>query len=151
MAKRIHIPQEAGETLIVFGIASDEPIWKLCWEINSVLGLSLSARSGADTATDHPATHEQDTPQLFEQSGTAQPAALYEDPDSFAPAEIFLMPTPPEQLSRNIRPFRYLLALRSPGAYAGNVLPLLARLPALDFVKSAVDLSHIKSLTALIP
>ncbi len=150
MAKRIEFSHTTDFQDLVIGIATDVRSWKLCYELNQILGLQLRN-------TDHPHPKEpipdQDPEYSLLPPDSAGPFVeeFYEDHDSFPSREVVLYSKDPQNIPAEARPFRFFLLIRS--EIGQQTLPgaLLSALGQSPLITSAVDLSSIKQLQHLLP
>lgn len=131
--RKNHIETESGVPPIVLGLASNERIWKLCWEINQALNLNISA--GTDDGSGTPARD------------------IYADTESDPKHDYFLLENnaPPKKLSAKAKTFRFFLVVRPIEKEEFDLKTLLNPLSEIDIVSLAVDLSAEKDINKFIP
>ncbi len=139
---------------LIIGIASDEPIFKLCWEMNESHGWGLKK---IDLALDEPAqsTHslaEKIRPLLFNPDNFQNDVSVcYEDHDSFPRVDMVLFEAFSQKIPKEIRAFRYILLFRSDEGSLPETVSLIQKLNALSFVISAIDITHLKNIKQILP
>jgi hypothetical protein len=162
VAKRIqHIAEDFDYHYSIIGLASDDPIWKLCWQINQNLNLDLKkgdieklyGAEDPELASDFtPAIENVKT--LFEGYEFETPQKVvdyYEDLESaprreFALFEHSLRPSPKEA-----KVFRYFFLIRSPHDPPGDLEGYLEKLNAIPSILYAVDITGIRNIKQIIP
>ena len=155
MAKRIQIQKEDDYHYQIIGIASDERIWKVCYEINNLLKLRLKARP-LDYAIPHDDTDLSENQQiLFEQmeeSGGLEDSRYYEDIETNKRVEYALFVQPVRSsLPKETKPFRYFFLIRSADQSPQDTGQIINALGSSTVIRSAVDITHIKQIKKLIP
>ncbi|RMG18894.1 MAG: hypothetical protein D6730_22305 [Bacteroidetes bacterium] len=146
--RRVHIEKSFDYHRFVIGVASNERIWKLCWELNRELGISLKKR---DIAGDLPPEADQQAaqePALFQGQEVEAPGAYYEDTESKARME-FVVCTP-KAMMRELTAYRYLFIIRF-SAPAPDISSFLSKIQSIPAVIAAVDLSTFKNINQIVP
>jgi len=128
-----YIETEAGIPPTIIGIASNERIWKICWEINQVLDLNLTAARQNTSPGKAPDVYhdsggrERESCSLFEQSAT----------DKKIPA-----------LARK---FRFWLVIRPAAGKQNDAGKLLKKLSGISSISLVADLSAEKEINRFLP
>lgn len=147
MSRKIQLEPTHGYAWRIIGIASDSAIWKLCFELNSALGINLKAIA-FDPDSD-PGLDTNSLPSLFRDTqirATLQPVECYEDMDSFPRREYVLLQPQKASLPAEVRAFSFFLVVRTPLEDVSVSDSTLQQLNSLEVVRSAVDLTHQKNL-----
>ena len=134
LAKKNYIKVDMEIPATVLGIASNEKIWKLCWEINQALEISMG--TGIDDLT-----------QLKTRD-------VYLDQESDPSFEFSLFDKKlinAKKAPKTIREFRYFFVIRSFGDREPDVRTYLEALNRIDIVSIAVDLTEVKDIKNIIP
>lgn len=128
MAKRKNIKIEPDSTGIVLGIASNERIWKLCWEINQTMQINLSEASR----------------ELDASAGTE----VYADCDSSESFDYFLVENNGrlKGVPKEAKPFRFWIMVRPKGEREADHSSILQQLKTNPSVSLATDLSNNQEL-----
>lgn len=150
LSKRIHLEQAPAEQQMLIGIASSERIWKLCWELNKELGISLKKEEIAPNFEQNKPVND-DEQALFSQHtlGNPFPVAFYEDTQSH-PSMEFALFTPKVGL-KALKGVAFIFMVRSTSMPAPAISKFLTALHQLPSVVSAVDISGIKNVNQIIP
>lgn len=152
--KRVQIYERFDYQGIVIGIASDERIWKVCFEINESLAVNLKENTrNYDILLNEVDTDSPD-PSLFHATESPQenrPVLFYEDVETNEDCAFYLFKPEATGLPKEIRSFRYLLAIQALTPSLPEPANILEKLNKLTTVRSAVDISHIKSIKHLLP
>jgi hypothetical protein len=152
--KKLKLEDDSDYQHLIMGIASDEPIFKLCWEINDSLNWSLKKVE----LDDEHFPDEMDSiaytirPLLFNPADfQAITWAYYEDHETYPRQEIALFEANPQKIPKEIRAFRYILLLRSNNSELQDSVSLTQALNELSFVISALDITHLKNIKQILP
>lgn len=131
MAKKNYIKLEFDNPGYLIGVASNEKIWKVCWEINQVFGINLSA----------------DSPEF---SGTKE---SYSDRDTEDGFEYFLLENPKKdkKVPRIAREFRFWFIIKPDTDNIPDLKEFQSKLNRIPVISLAVDLSDKKDINKLIP
>ncbi|MEM6630715.1 MAG: hypothetical protein AAF694_13630 [Bacteroidota bacterium] len=152
MAKRIHLENwEEPEQILLLGIASDERIWKLCWEINQLLEIDMKAveREVHDTKTE-PFQEWTVDHKLFSFS-TEEDNIFYQDDKSRKDQDFLLFSARFTERSKSLRAFRYLFVIRYEGELLIEKEKLLNIINSSSIILSAVDLTDYNDLNPQLP
>ena len=151
--KRIILEESADFQQLVIGIASDEPIFKLCWEINESLLWTLKKveNQSSDLLNSADSLAQKVKLLLFDTEQFSKDSPLYEDNESYPRLEMALFEVVSQKIPKEIRAFRYILLLRSEIENMPEVLSLLQKLNELSFVISAIDMSNHKNIKQILP
>ncbi|MEM1000042.1 MAG: hypothetical protein AAGN35_23510 [Bacteroidota bacterium] len=133
MAKKNVIQVEFDSPASVLGVASNDKIWKVCWNINQQLGIQL-------------ATAPEDVTRV---KGPAMYTDLERDPDF--DYYFFENTHKTSKVPRLARQFRYWLVIRHRREVAPEIRTILRRLAQVDNISLAHDLSHEKDIKKLLP
>ncbi|MEZ4829524.1 MAG: hypothetical protein R3C61_25055 [Bacteroidia bacterium] len=153
MTKRIDIQNLFDYQYVVIGIASNDHIWKLCYEINRQLGLNLTERELDEGKTEENASSDTTSTGLFDATDLSfgdRPLAYYEDMISDSRYEYILRKPDPNYLPKEARPFRFFFLVRTHDNPLPESADLIGRLSLSASVLSAVDISHIKNIKQLV-
>ncbi|MEO0469357.1 MAG: hypothetical protein AAF206_07050 [Bacteroidota bacterium] len=148
----MHIDQAFDEQHELIGIASDERIWKVCYEINNILTINLIENNTLSTAsTESTDAHETPTGLFSKQSDPVRrlPLARYEDHASVARKEFILATFDRSVLPKEAKAFRYLLLIRNETNDAPLADEAIIRLKDSNIIRSAVNLSHVNNIKSL--
>lgn len=154
MAKRVHIKGAFEYENLVIGIASDQRIWKLCFEVNKALSINLVGNRFQAEMIPEEAPAPNAPESLFEDDTFPPPSRsliYYEDTESQRGHEYILCEIEPIQLPKAAKAFRYFLLIRAVDTPAPNIDAILLQLHALESVRSAVDITHVKNIKSLLP
>lgn len=150
LVKRIEITEGLDYQYIAVGIASNERIWKLCYEINQSMGINLSEKEQKPpVSSEKPA---RTSPSLFDPGAISKedrPLDYYEDMTSKPPLEYILRKPDTTQLPKETRPFRFFLLIRSVSGPVPEAREVIMQLSSASAVLSAVDISHIRNIKQL--
>lgn len=152
--KKVKLEESADYQYLIIGIASAEPVFKLCWEINDSLNWSLKkAEIDIFHFTETSDSLAQKVRPLLFEPDSIQPETTnyYEDHDNFPREEIALFEVSPHKIPKEIRAFRYILLLRSLKAQLPESVSLIQTLNELSFVISAIDITHLKNIKQILP
>jgi hypothetical protein len=152
--KKIKLEESFDYQHLIIGIASDEPIFKLCWEINESLIWALKKVELDILNFSEPmdSLAQKIKPLLFDPLNfKTEPPAYYEDHDSFPRQEMALFEASIQKIPKEIRAFRYILLLRSVNAQLPESVSLIQTLNELSFVISAIDITHLKNIKQILP
>lgn len=149
LAKKLTVNEGAGYQDIILGIAADVRSWKLCYELNLILGINLkntpSEPQVSDVLAPSPLQQQLDLPTpAFTQE-------YFEDLDSQAQTEFVLCSKDPKKLPPESRPFRFFLLIRSNSATPPETDVMIRRLMKVDVIHSVVNFSDHKHLQHLLP
>ncbi|MEZ4777558.1 MAG: hypothetical protein R3D00_30565 [Bacteroidia bacterium] len=154
MTKRIDIQDIFDYQCVVIGLASNERIWKLCYEVNRQLGLNLTEKELEEGKTEGEESEENTSANsLFEASDFIpddRPLAYYEDLHSDPRFEFILRKPDPNHLPKDARPFRFFFLIRAHDSPLPESADLIERLNKSSAILSAVDISHIKNIKQLV-
>ena len=152
LAKKLHIDQEFDDQHDLIGIASDERIWKVCYEINNLLKINLIEKGIQSNAEAGKSMQEEAHTGLFSEQSDPRfrfPLARYEDLESVPRKEFILATFDRSVLPKEAKAFRYLLLIR----YETNAAPpaeeAIIRLKDSNIIRSAVNLSHVNNIKSL--
>lgn len=151
---KLRLEESSDYQHLIIGVASDEPIFKLCWEINEKLIWSLKKAeldiSDFSEGTDSLA--QKAKPLLFDPDKfKVESSDYYEDHDTFPRQEMAVFEVSPQKIPKEIRAFRYILLLRSVNAQLPESVSLIQTLNELSFVISAIDITHLKNIKQILP
>jgi hypothetical protein len=133
MAKKNVIQLEFDSPASVVGVASNDKIWKVCWNINQQLGLELSsAKDDVMRATGPEMYTDLETDADFE-------FTFFEN--TFKTSKV-------PKLARN---FRYWLVIRPKREVAPEIRTIVRSLSQVDNISLAHDLSNEKDIKKLLP
>ncbi len=150
MSKQIHINKQFDYHYIVIGIASHEHIWKLCWEINKQLSISLKKQYIEYEQGTVPPSKPPNTQSLFSKEPTYfEDSAYYEDTESHPRTEFALFR--PTVSLKTLEAFGYIFLIRSNTDSIPDISSFLQQLNQVSAVISAVDISDIKNVNKIIP
>ncbi|MEL6590923.1 MAG: hypothetical protein AAFQ68_12615 [Bacteroidota bacterium] len=155
MTKRVHIQGAHDYDESIIGIASDEKVWKLCFEINNLLEINLLEKglsSEDDPRTQEIEKAEEDS--LFTRKSLSpikRPLRNYEDTNSDRGREFALFAIKSADLPATIRAFRYFLLIRAIDPPPPDLVSIVSKLNSSALIRSAVDLSNVKNIKSLIP
>lgn len=154
LTKRIDIQDIFDYQCVVIGLASNERIWKLCYEVNLHLGLNLAEKELEQGKTGGENSPPNTLPQgLFEPldfTPDDRPLAYYEDLYTDPRFEFILRKPDPALLPKEARPFRFFFLVRAHDGPLPEPADLIERLNKSSVVLSAVDISHIKNIKQLV-
>ncbi len=154
LTKRVHIEGADDDDDQLIGIASDERIWKLCFEVNNSLKINL-----IDRGLPPPLSPDSPPPEGTKLTSLFQPGrggkntrnlTYYEDTESFRGREFVLCSLEARQLPKEAKAFRYFLLIRAVEVPPPETETLLQQLNELPSVRSAVDITHFKNIKSLI-
>lgn len=155
MTKRVHIEGAYDYDEYIIGIASDERVWKLCFELNNILNINMLDDRNL---TIEDATENDNDPQnvdlLFEAKAlkpVKQSLQYYEDTNSIRGREFALFVADNANLPKTIRAFRYFLLIRIIDPPPPDLTVLVEQLNGSALVRSAVNISNVKNIKSLIP
>lgn len=149
MTKRIHIQEPFDYHYNVLGIASDAHIWKLCWEINQLLGLALVKKEKEVPLHEPFNRAEEVLVTLFKESELQPPADVqhyYEDIESNPKWEYTLFESDRSLSPKEAKPFRYFLVITSGEENGPELEDIVALLNQSEIILSSVDISDIKNI-----
>lgn len=155
MTKRVHIQGAHDYDDFIIGIASDEKVWKLCFEINNLLGISLLEKDlpdeedGGGKEIKEGKEDSLFTPKSL--SPIKRPLRNYEDTNSSRGREYALFAIKSADLPATIRAFRYFLLIRATDPPPPDLVSTVRKLNSSALIRSAVDLSNVKNIKSLIP
>ncbi|MCB9231289.1 MAG: hypothetical protein H6581_06490 [Bacteroidia bacterium] len=131
MSKKKYIKLEVENPGFVFGVASNEKIWKLCWEINQELELNLAAESPEFAG---------------EREG-------YSDRETDSNFEYFLLENNrnDKKIPRMAREFRFWFIIKPLKDLTPDLPKLKASLNKIAVISLAIDLSSQQDINKLIP
>ncbi len=153
MSKRVKIEYSFDYQYIGIGIACDEHIWKLCFEINQRLGLNLiekeensdfPEKSDDENIVENLLFREKDLPKV------ERPLAYYEDSTSHSRIEYILCKPDTDKIPRDARIFRFFFFLRSLSDSLPPAEDIIKQLKQITAVISVVDISHVQNIKNLI-
>lgn len=133
MGKKQYIRFEYDAPAFVIGIASNDRIWKLCWNINQAMELELS--TGAMDA------------------GTARGPEIYADYESQPDFEVLVFENTVKgrKVPKKAQPFRFWMVLKPRKEDVSDLSEILETLKTVENVSLAIDLSDEKDIKKLIP
>ncbi len=133
MAKGKNIKIEFNTPVWVIGIASNERIWKLCWELNKELDLNLTTGS-----------------RDLIQAGAGE---FYLDQESFPNFEYCLLENNFKKKSQTAlaRQFRYWLVIKPYQEAVPEIEAIMGNLKEISSISLAVDLSKEKEINKILP
>jgi hypothetical protein len=135
--------------MAAIGIASDVKIWKLCYEINRVLGLLLRAEE-ENPPTDDLLPTSNISPNLFQQHPSPEyhelSPELYIDGISESNREYRLRFLKKSQLPQPAKSFAYFLLIKFDPHSPPEMQDILYHLNQSDWIVSAIDCSHLQQL-----
>lgn len=149
MAKRLHIQEPFDYHEYVIGIASDAPIWKLCWDVNQRLELTLEKREKEAEEPEGLNRAEEVLATLFKESEMQPPGGVqhyYEDLESNRTLEYTLFEADRSLSPKPAKPFRYFLLIRSHEGNAPDIVSIISTLNQSEIILSSVDISDIKNI-----
>ena len=135
---------------IVLGIATDVRSWKLCYELNQILGIQLRNAGDSGFFPDTGQEQEAREPELLFDQPPVSPEQ-FEDHDSFPHTEFILYSKETQKLPAETRPFRFFLLIRSESGQFSTPEELAARLIESTYIASVVNFSDNKNLQSLLP
>jgi hypothetical protein len=154
LAKRVHIKGAFDYRYQVIGVASDQRIWKLCFEVNKALNINL-------VGAEHPHGFQTDSPSdsppadsLFQSDAflpSSRSSIYYEDTESQRGREYTLCEIDAAQLPKALKAFRYFLLIRAIDSPLAPIDGILQQLLSLKSVRSAIDVTHVKNIKSLLP
>ena len=133
MAKKNHIRVEADPEVWVIGIASNEKIWKVCWDLNQAAQLNMS--SGRQDLT---SLH---VGEFYVDTGSSEDFHFY----------LFENLNKGKKVSRLAKQFRLWLIVRAQREKHPDIPAFIENLKKAAVVSLAVDLSDEKDINILIP
>jgi hypothetical protein len=156
LVKRIHIDDPLEKHYMLIGIASDERIWKLCWEINQELKINLrkvdpEAFLGEKAEGDEA---PEAAPRLFEPSQMPPNDTFpeyYEDAESDSRYEYALFANDRRISPKKVRPFSYFLLIRYGNTTAPHADQLLETLRHTPAIRSAADITGVENINDILP
>ncbi|MFK7924196.1 MAG: hypothetical protein AB8H47_19715 [Bacteroidia bacterium] len=155
MTKRVHIEGAHDYDEYIIGIASDERVWKLCFELNNILNINmLDERSSTNEDVKENEINPQNKDLLFETKAlesVKRPLQYYEDTNSIRGREFALFVADSTNLPKTVRAFRYFLLLRIIDPPPPDLNKLIELLNGSALVRSAVNITHVKNIKSLIP
>ena len=149
MPKRVQILGSDDWEMAAVGIASDVKIWKLCYEINRVLGLLLRAEGENPSSSILPSSSNI-SPNLFQQHPSPEyyelSPELYIDGISESNREYRLRSLKKSQLPKPVKSFAYFLLIKFDTHSPPDMQDILFRLKQSEWVVSVIDCSHLQQL-----
>lgn len=146
MPKRVQIQDVDQLGLFIIGLASNAKIWKVCFDLNQYLNLSLAA---VDAEPLDPASQPQKG-SLFEEHPIPdyhQPVGqTYQDVDSHSHQEFRMIELQKSSLPKEVRSFAYFLFIRFDRQFPPSMEKLLASISESREILSAVDCTHLHQL-----
>ncbi|MEM8899080.1 MAG: hypothetical protein AAGC85_13280 [Bacteroidota bacterium] len=146
--KRVQLEESTGPHDLVLGIVSDVPIWKLGWDLNRILEISLKK---LDLPQDLPLEKTKASPLLTlfepEQLETLnQSVACYEDSLTH-PSQIYLLLENDLRISpKKIRAFRYFFVIRTRTITEKETIDWMQLIKESEHVRTVVNLSTEENL-----
>ncbi len=144
-------PSPQGQTFAI-GIASNEPIWKICWEINQL----FSTRMVRVFSGDYPASEDivEERPQ--KKMEVEQPANIesvcYHDLESRKDQDFFLFRGEFEWKDSSLKVLRYIFVIKDNGRKETiSIEEILETLNRSKVIVIAIDISHIQDINKLLP
>lgn len=133
LGKKQYIHLDDHAPMFVLGLASNDRIWKVCWNINQQTGLNLSTG--------------------LQEVGMARGPELYLDNDTSEDFEYLLFEYVPKgkKTSAKAAQFRFWLVLKPKRETEPDLEALLGKLNQVENVSLAMDLSQEKDIKKLIP
>ncbi|MDP5172840.1 MAG: hypothetical protein NWR72_21555 [Bacteroidia bacterium] len=149
MAKLIKFHNSADYQDLVLGIAADIKSWKLCHEINEILGLQL--KNIRDLPQTPPKWDSEPAQQTLDLDSRTFLQERYEDLSSHQALEYLFYSKDPHNLPLEARAFRFFLLIRTETGQLPEISRLLSSLKQSSLIHSVVDLSGAKNLQLLLP
>ena len=152
MTKRVKIEYSFDCQFTGIGIASDERIWKLCFEINQSLGINLKKWDSYPDFAEKKPTETTENQLLFEDDFTPQNASpdnYYIDTTSNSRIEYILCRPKRGLVPREVRMFRFFFFARSLKYPLPQADEIAFCINQISIVLSAIDISHIKNIKNL--
>ncbi|MEM6766149.1 MAG: hypothetical protein AAF655_14525 [Bacteroidota bacterium] len=146
--KRVHLEESAGPHDLVLGIVSDIPVWKLCWDLNQRLGLSLKKVEG-DTSSPPKEEVPSTLLSLFaseELSLRNTALSSYEDRLTHPSQTFLFLENDPRISPKKIRAFRYFFVIRTQTITEKEAIDWMQLIKGSDFVRAVADLSDLENL-----
>lgn len=154
MSKRFQISQADDYQYFVIGIASDERIWKVCWEINQHLDLQLLFREiNPETVkqiNENPSTGIISLFSRTDWQKTDWWREYYEDTSSHSELEFALFANDLSISPKKVHPFRYFFLIRASGDNWHGLKSMLSQLNQIRAIRSAVDITGVKNINSII-
>ena len=152
MAKKIQLENwEESEAILFVGIASDERIWKLCWEINRLLQIDMKAvEKDTFEAKTEPFKEWAAEHRLFSFS-SEEDNIFYQDDKSRKDQDFLLFSARFTERSKGLRAFRYLFVIRYEGELFTSKQELISLVNSSPIILSAVDLTDYNDLNTQLP
>ena len=152
MAKRIQLENwDKSERILLVGIASDERIWKLCWEINRLLEIEMKAIEKEILESKTEPFQEWVTEQRLFSFSMEEDNIFYQDDKSRKDQDFLLFSARFTERSKNLRAFRYLFVIRYEGELFIRKEELIHIVNSSSIVLSAVDLTDYNDLNPQLP
>lgn len=133
MAKKNVIQLEYDAPASVLGIASNDKVWKVCWQLNQALELNLASAEDDMTRVRGPVLYTDDE---------SQPGFGY---------VFFEQTLKTSKLPRLARQFRYWLVIKPYRDELPDIPAMLQTLRQVDAISLAHDLSQEKDIKKLLP
>jgi hypothetical protein len=153
LTKRVKIEYSFDYQFIGIGIASNEHIWKLCFEINQTLGINLLNQKDFTNFIPPKKVDIPDNQLLFQAEKLAQTPSsdnYYIDTTSNSRIEYILCSPERGLIPREARMFRYFFFARSLKYPLPKLDEILLRFNQISIVLSAIDISNIKNIKHLV-
>jgi hypothetical protein len=133
MAKKNVIQLDFDSPSVVIGVASNDKVWKVCWNINQQLSLQLASAEDDVTRVKGP--------------------ELYTDPDTDPDFEYYFFENTfkSSKVPQLARQFRYWLVIRPKKDLLPEVKTILRALAEIDNISLAHDLTQEKDIKKLLP